>query len=152
MSFEQPAIDGVHHLKLPVADLDRSLQFYERVFGATRIPEADHRRGGDGPLYALILRVPGLTVLLELRLDPAQAEAQRGFDPVTVTVADRAALEDWAAFLDRAGVPHSPVLVAIQAWLLVLEDPDGRRLRLYTRETHGGDLKPDEDDPWITGR
>jgi len=46
-------------------------------------------------------------------------------------------------------LPSAPILVAIQAWLIVVEDPDGNRIRLYTLETHGRDLKPDERDPWL---
>jgi hypothetical protein len=37
------------------------------------------------------------------------------------------------------------------AWLIVVQDPDGNRLRLYTLETHGPELKPEEDNPWIRG-
>ncbi len=149
MTSPRPAIEGIHHLKLPVADLGRSLCFYERVLAAERIVEADHHREDDGSLYAHILEVPGLGALLELRLDPEQAERQRGFDPVTLAVRDRIALEEWVGHLDAFGVPHSPVLTAIQAWLVVLADPDGHRLRLYSQETHGRELKPDEDDPWL---
>ena len=108
-----------------------------------------HRQERDGSLYGLILNVPGLGALLELRLDPAAAGRQRGFDPFTLAVADREALSQWSSHLDQAGIAHSPVIVAIQAWLMVLEDPDGYRLRLYTRETHGCDLKADEDNPWL---
>ena len=149
MATERPSIDGLHHLKLPVCDLERALAFYQRVLGAERVTEADHHREEDGALYAMILKVPGLGALLELRLNPEQAERQRGFDPFTIAVADRATLERWAAFLDGIAVPHSPVLTAIQAWVLVVEDPDGHRFRLYTRETHDRGLKPDESDPWL---
>jgi catechol 2,3-dioxygenase-like lactoylglutathione lyase family enzyme len=45
---------------VPVSDLDASLTFYQRAFGARRIPEADHRRESGGSLYAYILAVPGL--------------------------------------------------------------------------------------------
>ena len=145
----RPGIEGVHHLKLPVSDLGRSLQFYERLLGARRLPEADHRREADGSLYAYILRAPGLGPMLELRLDPEQARRQCRFDPFTLAVRDRATLERWCRYLDAAGIPHSPILTAIQAWVVVVEDPDGHRLRLYTLETHGRDLKPDEDDPWL---
>jgi catechol 2,3-dioxygenase-like lactoylglutathione lyase family enzyme len=79
----RPALAGIHHVKLPVADLQRSLRFYEVVLGAERIPEADHHRESDGALYGLILRVPGLGALLELRLNPDAAARQRGFDPFT---------------------------------------------------------------------
>jgi hypothetical protein len=44
---------------------------------------------------------------------------------------------------------HSEVITAIAAWLIVVPDPDGNRLRLYTLETREPELKPDEDNPWI---
>ena len=145
----RPRLEGLHHVKLPVGDLDRSLQFYERVLGAERLEEADHRRSVDGALYAYILRVPGLGSFLELRLNPGQAARQRGFDPLTLAVRDLGALERWRKHLEGAGVRHSSVLVAIQAWVVVFEDPDGHRLRLYTLEKHGPEIRPDEDDPWL---
>lgn len=145
-----PILNGIHHLKFSVADLDRSLAFYERAFGARCVEAWDHRHA-DGSLYALILEVPGLGTHLELRLDPIQAARQAGFDPVTLAVRDRSALDEWIAHLDAAGIAHSPVLIAIQAWLVVFADPDRRRLRLYTQETHGPELPPDEASPWLAG-
>ena len=144
-----PPLQGIHHLKLPVSDLDTSLAFYERAFGARRIPEADHRRVSDGSLYAYILAVPGLGTALELRLDPERAERHRLFDPVTIAVRDRATLGAWDDYLTGQGIVHSEVITAIQAWLMVVPDPDGHRLRLYTLETHGPELTPDEDNPWV---
>jgi len=146
-----PEIVGLHHLKLPVSDLARSLSFYETVFGARRIPEADHRRQDDGSLYAYILIVPGLGTLLELRLDAGRAATHAGFNPIVLSVKDRAALADWIGHLDALGLPHSPVITAIQAWLVVVDDPDGHRLRLYTQEMHGPELAPDEHNSWLAG-
>ncbi len=144
------ALHGIHHVKFPVSDLERSLAFYERALGCQRVAAWDHVHR-DGTRYAMIVEVPGLGTRLELRLDAAQAAAQRGFDPITIAVQDRAALEAWMEHLDAASIEHSPVLTAIQAWLVVFVDPDGRRLRLYTLETHGPELPPDEASPWITG-
>ena len=48
-----PPLQGIHHLKLPVSDLDTSLIFYERAFGGRRIPEADHRRPDGSRAYIL---------------------------------------------------------------------------------------------------
>lgn len=143
-----PALQGIHHLKFAVSDLARSLGFYATALGARRIEAYDHRRP-DGSLFAYILDVPGLGTYLELRLDQAQARAQGGFDPVTLQVEDRDGLEAWRSYLTEQGLDVSPILTAMVAWLVVVEDPDGRRLRLYTRETHGG-REPVSDAPrWL---
>lgn len=131
-----PTLAGIHHLKLPVTDLDASQTFYERVLGAERIAEADHR-DTSGHLYAVICSVPGLGTLLELRLDAVAAVRQAGFDPVTLAVEDRTELDAWIRRLDVLGVPHSGRLVGIQAWLTVFDDPDHHRLRLYTSSGTG---------------
>jgi hypothetical protein len=73
----------------------------------------------------------------------------RHFDPVTIAVRDRATLDAWDEYLTSQGIIHSEVITAIQAWLIVVPDPDGHRLRLYTLETHGPELAPDEDNPWV---
>ena len=87
--------------------------------------------------------------MLELRLNPERARAHRLFDPVTISVDDREALRRWDAYLTDKSILHSPVITGVQAWLMVIQDPDGNRLRLYTHEKHGPDLAPDEDSPWV---
>ena len=140
---------GIHHVKIAVSDLERSLRFYTDVFAARRITDADHVDDA-GRLYAGILDVPGLGTLLELRLNPEHAANGRGFDPLTLAVDDRAALAEWQAHLDALGVEHSGEVVALRAWLTVFADPDGTRLRLYTLEEHGPDLTADPANPWLT--
>lgn len=147
MSAEPAPLRGIHHLKVAVSDLEESLRFYERALNASRLPEADHL-AADGSTYALVLDVPGLGAMLELRLDPEQAERHRFFDAVTIAVDDRSALAGWEQLLTARRIPHSRILTALQAWLVVVEDPDGNRFRLYTLEKHGPDLAPDSD-PWF---
>ena len=134
-----PAISGIHHLKFPVADLDRALAFYVAAFGARRIPEYDHR-DERGAVYAYILSVPNLGTVLELRLSAELAARHTGFDPITLAVDARADLQLWATHLDALGAV---------GWLLVFEDPDGRRLHLYTREVHGPELPVSQSDEWL---
>jgi catechol 2,3-dioxygenase-like lactoylglutathione lyase family enzyme len=143
-----PALAGLHHLKFAVSDLDASLAFYEAALGARRIAAFDHRRH-DGTVYAVILDVPGLGTYLELRQDRDAAAAQAGFDPVTFAVRTRSDLDLWASHLDRRGIEHSPTLTGLLGWLLVFDDPDGRRLRFYTREVHGPELAPSRDERWL---
>ena len=144
-------IVGVHHFKLPVSDLTRSLEFYRKLLELTPIPELDHRHASDGSLYAHICDVPGLGTKLELRLNPDQAEKQRKFDPVTIAVADRAMLWRWMKRLDELGIKHSGEIVAVRAWLVTFDDPDQHRLRFYTLESHGPELAPDEQNEWLKG-
>ena len=139
---------GIHHVKIAVSDLERSVRFYADVFAARRIPDADHVDDA-GRLYACILHVPGLGTLLELRLDADRAARGAGFDPLTLAVDDRAALAVWRDHLDGLGVEHSGGIVALRAWLTVFADPDGTRLRLYTLSEHGPDLRPDVGNPWL---
>ena len=143
-----PPLMGVHHIKFAVTDLDRSLHFYEAFLGAKRIPEADHRRTDDGSLYAYVLDVPGLGCRLQLLLNPEQAKKHRRLDPVTIAVKDRRALEAWDNLLTEKDICHSPLLTAVQGWLIVIEDPDQNRVGLQTLENHSPELKPDEDNEW----
>ena len=143
-----PPLRGIHHVKFAVSDLDRSLQFYQQVFNAERNSAFDHKHE-DGSVYAYILDVPNLGSRLELRLNSEEAQKQKGFDPITIAVDDRTALEAWGKYLDELKIEHSPVITAIQAWLIVFNDPDGRRLRFYTLSKHSSELKTDEDSPWL---
>jgi hypothetical protein len=96
-----------------------------------------------------VVEVPGLGTPLQLRLDPERAARQTMFDPLGIAVDDRAALERWDAALTELGVLHSPVLEAVTGWLIVIQDPDGNRIRLYTLESHGPEAKPATNNPWL---
>jgi hypothetical protein len=86
-----------------------------------------------------------------LRLDPERAARQAMFDPLAIAVDDRVALEQWDAALAELGVLHSPILDAVRGWLIVIQDPDGNRIRLYTLESHGPEVKPATESPWLAG-
>jgi len=144
----RPPVGGIHHIKFAVSNPEASLKFYEDVFGAIRLEAADHV-DETGRVYAYICDVPGLGTKLDLRLSEPHSGAARGFDPITLNIADRAALSDWIAHLDRLAVQHSGEIVTALAFMLVIEDPDGRRIRLYTEEKHGPELAGQKDHPWM---
>jgi catechol 2,3-dioxygenase-like lactoylglutathione lyase family enzyme len=146
--MNRPEILGIHHLKLNVADLARSLMFYEQALGARRVAALDHR-WPSGELFAYVLTVEGLGTHLELRLSPELAERERGLDIITLAVRGREDLLRWDAHLTSFDVAHSPVLTGLIGWLLVMEDPDGRRIRFYTQERHGPELLPSRDPHWL---
>ena len=143
-----PEICGIHHLKFAVRDIDTSQAFYERVLDARRIAAFDHRTE-DGALYAIILEITHLGTYLELRLNPEAAKAQEGFDPVTLAVHTKVDLESWCTHLDGVNIAHSPILTGVAGYLLVFDDPDGRRLRLYTLEKKAAGDRPSTNSPWL---
>ncbi|KAJ7677576.1 hypothetical protein B0H14DRAFT_2655997 [Mycena olivaceomarginata] len=75
----------------------------------THLAHFDHKRP-SGELFAVILQHAPTGLLVELRLNPAQAAAQHGWDAVTWSVESHADLETWRAFLSERGVECSRVL------------------------------------------
>lgn len=131
-----PRLAGIHHVKFPVTDLTRSVDWYSRVFGLT--VQMEFRDEEDGPVMGVVFE-PSDGVCVGLRQNREAARGIAGFDPVALAVADRAALESWVAHLDAEGIEHSPIIEASIGWLLLFHDPDGLEHHLYTMAGHGID-------------
>ena len=130
-----PRLAGVHHLKLPVRDLQRSASWYERTLGYTPIVEFVE----EGQLMGLALNHPNGGPCLSLRLDPQRAAAAAGFDYFSIGVATHEAIDALAAHLDRLGETHAGVQQTPIGWILpMLHDPDGHEVRFYTLERPTG--------------
>jgi catechol 2,3-dioxygenase-like lactoylglutathione lyase family enzyme len=150
MTDGPPPLDGIHHLKVFVTDLDASLTWWKRAFGADRVEALDHYTP-EGTLFAYLLSVPGIDSLVELRHDPAAAGRAARLDPVTFAVAAKRDLQAWAEYLASSDIEHSGVLTAYDGWLLVIRTPDGLSIRLITRESHGWDpARADLGSPWLS--
>jgi catechol 2,3-dioxygenase-like lactoylglutathione lyase family enzyme len=122
------AIDGFHHVKLPVCDVERSRDWYARVLGL----QTDIEFVEDGVLMGVAMRDPGATLGLALRCDPVRAAALAGFDPVALQVPTQAALDAWQRRLDDLGEPHAGIVTGRVGLVLVgLHDPDGIEVRFY---------------------
>lgn len=135
-----PALAGLHHLKLPVSDLERSREWYERVLGYRRMVEFVE----DGRLMGLSLDHPDGGPPLALRLDPDRAAAVAGFDYFSIGVADEETIIAIAARLDAFGIGHGGVHRTTQGWVLPLaHDPDGHEVRFYTVGRHEDAVAPD---------
>jgi catechol 2,3-dioxygenase-like lactoylglutathione lyase family enzyme len=133
VSDTAPALAGIHHLKLPVADLERSIAWYGSRLGyrtAVEFIEGGTRMG-------VSMRHPNGGPELALRLDPERAVGAAGFDYFSFGVPDKAAMEALADRLTALGDEHAGVHFASIGWVLpMVRDPDGHEVRFYTVQQH----------------
>lgn len=135
-----PKLAGVHHLKLPVTDLERSMEWYRTRLGYDL--ETEFREQGE--LAGVSLRHPNGGPTLALRRDPERALAAAGFDYFCIGVPDKTTIEELAAHLTALGEEHAGVHFATIGWILpLLHDPDGHEVRFYTMQHHT-DVAPGE--------
>jgi catechol-2,3-dioxygenase len=122
-------------IKLPVRDIEVTTQWWARVFGWIRMFEFPDE---NGAIVGVGGRLPTATPAgLSFRVNP-EARSQAGLE-MALVVETKGGLERWVEHLDRQGVRHSPVIDATISWLVVLNDPDGHEIHLFTREEHGID-------------
>ncbi len=124
-----PDLSGVHHVKLPVTDVERSRSWYESRLGL----RVEIEFVEDGAVRGLALADAAGSVSLALRHDPGRARALAGFDAVAIAVPTRDAVQEWRRHLDDLGQPHGGVVTGHKGGsvLVGLHDPDGIEIRLY---------------------
>lgn len=138
---DTPVLDGIHHLKLPVTDLDRELAWYQHRLGYAVMKEFVE----DGVLKGVAMAHSNGGPDLALRLDPERARAAAGFDYFAIGVPGRDAIEALAARFTALGDAHDGVQRTPVGWVLAgIHDPDGHEVRFYTvpLELPGDPLPP----------
>lgn len=132
----RPALVGIQHVGLTVADVEVSAAWYERVLGLHRQFSEPHHQSEAGG-YSIVLGTPDMS--LNVGLDHHPAHTGEGFDPtrtgldhVCFQVTSLDELEGWAAHLDSEGVASSGVypMEGLPLSLLTFRDPDGIQLEL----------------------
>jgi catechol 2,3-dioxygenase-like lactoylglutathione lyase family enzyme len=122
------AVSGLHHVKLPVTDVERSRDWYATAFGFQ--PDLEFRE--EGRLCGAALRHPDGDLSLALREDPTRAAALAGFDTVCLAVGTRADLDELLERLDRLGVAHGRPFPGRRGDTVDVPDPDGHLVRVHT--------------------
>jgi catechol 2,3-dioxygenase-like lactoylglutathione lyase family enzyme len=125
-----PEINGFGHIDFTVTDVDRSVQWWERVMGFTLVhrketPEykqANVAHPGIGAVGFLSHKKP-----VSDRFD----ERAVGLDHFALRVPDRATLEAWAEHFDDLGIAHSGIQEENGGPLIVFRDPDNIQLELW---------------------
>jgi glyoxylase I family protein len=116
-----------------VSDVERSVEWYTNVLGFAPLFPYD-----TSDFTRRIMRHPsgvvlGLTKHHHPDAEVEFSERRTGLDHVALAVEDQAQLEQWAALLDAAGVPHSGVKVTptTGSALIAFRDPDNIQLEMY---------------------
>jgi catechol 2,3-dioxygenase-like lactoylglutathione lyase family enzyme len=131
-------ISGFHHVSLPATDVERSGDWYERVFGFERVlieEEEDH-------VTAVMLEHPA-GMLLSLHQSPDLVPAWGGPGDRPAVLGFRVASHDdlvlWEKRLTELGAEHSGLRQAHLGWALDVVDPSGLRIQLHTHEVISAD-------------
>jgi glyoxylase I family protein len=125
------ATQGIHHLRLTVSNVDRTVTFFTEVLGFKKLMDLN-------PGAFLSNGQMGLGI--GPHPDPARAikgdrfdENRIGLDHLSFGVASRADLEHAVRVLDQRGVAHSEIRdlgPAFGIYVLIFRDPDNIQLEL----------------------
>ncbi len=119
----------LQHIALSVHDIDKSADWYARLFDLTLVAEFDE------PAPMKVFMTPDGQAI-DLRQDPAVAPDQFtqervGLDHIGFVCSDRADLDQWYARLRDHGVEMSEIVPSPFGWHLNFRDPDGIPLEFY---------------------
>jgi glyoxylase I family protein len=136
----QIAVDGVHHLRLTVTDVQRSREFYTSLLGfqvAAESPPPGDPAADEvfSILFGGIVMIRGNLIMGLRPVAPAgdRFDPDRvGLDHLSFGVASREELEQAARLFDERGVTHGEItrLPSFGIDVLPFTDPDGVQLEL----------------------
>ncbi len=119
----------ITHVALTVSDLDRSVPFYEQLFGAAPVLDED-----TGPFRHVVWSI-GQTLIGLHQFPDGQSgafdERRVGLDHVAFACATHAELEEWEKKLNDLGVANGGIVDAGYGSGLSFRDPDNIALEFF---------------------
>ena len=128
-----PTMLGVSHVALTVRDMEKSAEWYQRVFGWIDLG----RLVNGEAIPPRILLFDGSSGFALGLAQPEDASGddfdyrRTGLDHLAFGLADYDELDRWVAHLDELGVAHSPIRELDLGKFVSFEDPDGIQLELW---------------------
>ncbi|MCU1460040.1 MAG: Glyoxalase family protein [Acidimicrobiales bacterium] len=121
----------ITHVALTVRDLDKSVPWYQALFGADPVLDED-----TGLFRHVVWLVGGQTLVgLHQFPDPASAdpfdERRVGLDHLAFACENRKELEDWEGRLGKLGIANGGVVDAPYGSGLSFRDPDNIALEFF---------------------
>jgi len=125
-----PEFPTITHVALTVTNLDRSVPWYEALFGSKPVLDED-----TGPFRHVVWVVGGTLVGLHQFPDPTDAgpfdERRVGLDHLAFACATRKELQEWKERLGQLGVRNGGVVDASYGSGLSFRDPDNIALEFF---------------------
>ncbi len=122
----------VHHITLTVTDLSRSTRWYCDVLRGRVVGE----RTSETFERTLVKLPSGLIVGLTRHADTSPLDrfdhVRVGIDHLSLAVDTAEDVRAWIDDLDARGIPHDPLVEASSGTLVVLYDPDGIPVEVYS--------------------
>ena len=124
-------MSGLHHVAITVSDLDRSVEWYQRVLGLVeRFREASPNRRAAILGFQTAADSVGLVEHLGSTGAPFDPTVT-GLDHLAMAVPSIEELQEWGAHFDAQGIPHSGVIEIPPGAILNFRDPDNVALALF---------------------
>ncbi len=122
----QVRIAGLHLVRIPVADVWVSRDWYTRVLGLVPVMDVEQ----EDRVVGVVLRHPeGFAI--GLHLDARRAADLAGFALLGLTVTGKDELERWGHHLDRMGLAHRDLSGGISGGAWTCPIPTGILVRLH---------------------
>jgi catechol 2,3-dioxygenase-like lactoylglutathione lyase family enzyme len=124
---------GLQHVAITVSDLQRSTEWYSRLFGAEPVLDEDEE-SGDFHHTVYVLEggmLFGLHSHMGREAKDTFDERRTGLDHVAFALPDSASLEAWGRKLDELGISHGSVKKAHYGSGISFRDPDGIALEFF---------------------
>ena len=125
-----PEFPAITHVALTVSDLDRSRDWYGRLFGTAPVLDED-----TGVFHHVVWLMGGTLVGIHQhpRMESTDAftELRPGLDHLAFGCANRSELEAWKARLDELGIANGGVVDAPYGSGLSFRDPDNIALEFF---------------------
>ena len=125
-----PAFPAITHVALTVTDLDRSRQWYQRLFDTDPVLDEN-----TGPFHHVVWLIGGTLVGIhgfpDLHSSDPFDERRVGLDHLAFACANRGQLEEWEARLAELGIANGGIVDAPYGSGLSFRDPDNIALEFF---------------------
>jgi len=122
-----PSVLGLHHIRLPVVDVEASSDWYRTIFGFEVLLYEEEESRAVGA----VLRHSNGIVLGLHQVEAAVVAALEGFNVLGLTADD---LTAWSDELDRLEVIRGDVTRSSVGYFIEVIDPNGTIVQLHTAE------------------